>query len=270
MTVNAPAVDQVRRRQEAFYDDAEAQRFEWLTEHPLVRRAEQALLATLGGLADAPSILEVGCGEGANFATLRKSGRRFRYTGFDCFPAKVAFCRQRHRDGRFLMADARQAFPFLDRAFDRVLVRDLLHHLAAPDREQVLRESMRVLAPGGRLWIVEGNAANALGRGFALLFPHERCMLETRAPRLQQFVAATLPGYEIVEAMAEPSNAFRLVCHYRFGVPALGRTGLAGALMRVWTSAARVLRPSARWAYSIVEVRKPAEHGTAAAKSSPA
>src|SRR5688500_10476366 len=226
----AETADSVRLRQEAFYDGAEANRFEWLTGHPIIRRAEQALLSHLHGMDGMPSILEVGCGEGANFATLQSTGLRFRYTGFDCFPVKVAFCRQRHREGRFLVADARKPFPFLDDSYDCVLVRDLLHHLAEADMAHVLRESMRVLPPGGRLWIVEGNATNMLGCGFAMLFPHERCMLETRAPRLQRFVADTLPGHSITEGMEEASNFFRLLYHYQFGFPALGRPPLAGEI----------------------------------------
>jgi ubiquinone/menaquinone biosynthesis C-methylase UbiE len=251
-----PTVDPVRLRQEEFYDDAETNRFEWLTGHPIIRCAERTLLSHLHGLEGVPSILEVGCGEGANFATLQSTGTRFRYTGFDCFPVKVAFCRQRHRGGRFLMADARQPFPFQDASFDRVLIRDLLHHLAAPDRAHVLHESMRVLIPDGRLWIIEGNATNLLGRGFAMLFPHERCMLETRAPRLQRFVAETLSEHQITETMEEPSNLFRLICHYQFGFPAFGRTRLMRRVTGAWDSVSRALRPSQRWAYSIIEVRK--------------
>jgi ubiquinone/menaquinone biosynthesis C-methylase UbiE len=252
----ASTADEVRLRQEDFYDAAETNRFEWLTEHPIIRRAEQALLAHLGSLEGTPKVMEVGCGEGANLATLVSSGKRIRYPGFDCFPAKVAFCRQRHAAGRFLVADARRPFPFRDGAYDVVLIRDILHHLAEPDRTHVLLESMRVLAPGGRLWIIEGNATNLLGRGFAMIFPHERCMLETRTPRLQGFVARTLPGHQIAEAMEEPSNMFRLLYHYQYGLPALGRTTAIAWVTRFWNKVSRAVRPSTRWAYSIIEVRK--------------
>lgn len=252
--------DSVRLRQEAFYVDAETNRFEWLTRHPIIRRAEQRLLAALGGLEGNPSILEIGCGEGANFVTLQGSGKPFRYTGFDCFPAKIGFCRRRHRHGRFVVADARHGFPFNDRSYDRVLVRDVLHHLEESERSHVIREAMRVLSPGGKLWIIEGNAANLLGYGFAMLFPHERCMLETRAPRLQRFVRHTLPGYQIDEAMEEPSNFFRMACHYQFGFPSIGHTSVVRWLTHTWDRLSRVVRPQRRWAYSIVEVRKPTAH----------
>jgi ubiquinone/menaquinone biosynthesis C-methylase UbiE len=253
---NAVPADQVRLRQEAFYDQAEMRRFEWLTTHPGIQGAEQRLLGQLHGLENGMSVLEVGCGEGANLATLRALGARVRYTGFDCFPAKIGFCRQRHPDARFLVADARRQLPFRDGAFDRVLIRDILHHLAEADRAQVLRESLRVLRPGGRLWIVEGNARNLIGRAFAMIFEHERCMLETRVPRLQQLVRATLGGEAIAESMGEPTNFFRLLYHYQFGFPRLARFGPIAAVLSAWQALARWSRPSARWAYSIIEVQK--------------
>jgi SAM-dependent methyltransferase len=106
----------VRLRQEAFYGRAEIERFEWLTGHPAIVKAERRLLASLDGLGAATEILEVGCGEGANLATLRALGVTAGYTGFDCFPSKVGFCRARHPDARFLVADARRPFPFRDNA----------------------------------------------------------------------------------------------------------------------------------------------------------
>src|SRR5215204_663868 len=128
------ASDDVRGRQEAFYGRAEVERFEWLTRHPAIVEAERRLLASVDGLGKANNILEVGCGEGANLATLRALGITAAYTGFDCFPAKVDFCRTRHADARFVMADARRPFPFRDNSYDGVLIRDLLHHVAEQDR----------------------------------------------------------------------------------------------------------------------------------------
>jgi len=81
-------------------------------------------------------------------------------------------------------------------------------------------------------------------------------MLETRTPRLQRFVAETLTGHRISQAMEEPSNMFRLLYHYQFGLPALGRTSFIAWATRLWEGVSRALRPSQRWAYSIIEVRK--------------
>ena len=247
--------EDVRHRQEAFYGRAEIERFEWLTTHPAIVHAERRLLASLHGLTSATEILEVGCGEGANLVTMRALGVRARYTGFDCFPPKVEFCRAHHASARFLVADARHPFPFRDDTYDRVLIRDVLHHMIEPDRIHVLREALRVLAPGGTLSLIEGNARNLLGFAFAMLLPHERCMLDVRAPQLQRFVAGTLPGLVSRQQMDEPSNLFRLLFHYRFGLPALARMPGIIPLLSGWNRVVRTCWPEHTWAYSIVEVR---------------
>jgi SAM-dependent methyltransferase len=255
--VRVDASEDVRHRQEAFYERPESERFEWMTKHPAVVSAEQRLLASLDGLTSATEILEVGCGEGANLVTMRAIGVRAGYTGFDCFPSKVAFCRAHHASARFLVADARRPFPFRDDTYDRVLIRDVLHHMIEPDRIHVLREALRVLAPGGTLSLIEGNARNLLGFAFAMLLPHERCMLDIRAPHLQRFVAKTLPGLVSRQLMDEPSNLFRLLFHYRFGLPALARIPGVMPLLSRWNQVVRTFWPERTWAYSIVEIRKP-------------
>jgi len=255
--VRVDSPDEVRRLQESFYDRAEIERFEWLTGHPAVVSAERRLLGSLDGLTSAGEILEVGCGEGANLVTMRSLGVSASYTGFDCFPSKVGFCRAHHANARFLVADARRAFPFRDNCYDRVLIRDLLHHVIEPDRVHVLREAIRVLSPGGTLSLIEGNARNLLGFTFAMLLPHERCMLDTRAPRLQRFVAGTLPGLPSRQLMDEPTNLFRLLFHYRYGLPALARMPSVMTLLSAWDRVVRACWPQRTWAYSIVEIRKP-------------
>jgi SAM-dependent methyltransferase len=247
--------DPIRRRQEDFYRAAEADRFEWLTGNPVVSAAERALLGRVTALEHARSILEVGCGEGATIATLRSMGSTASYTGFDCFAEKIAFCRERHPADRFVLADARTAFPFASGSFDVVLVRDVLHHLSSRDRSHVLREACRILIDGGMLTIVEGNASNPINAGYALVFAHERCMLETRRPRLESIVAHALPGIPMHIAMEEPSNLFRFVLHYRFGLPGLARISMVRAGLRTWSALVRRLSPRRAWAYSIVELQ---------------
>lgn len=65
------------------------------------------------------------------------------------------------------------AMPFDDGAFANVVGVDVLHHLARPG--QALREIARVLAPGGRLILVEP-WAGPLGRLFYRYLHHEDCV----------------------------------------------------------------------------------------------
>ena len=52
-------------------------------------------------------------------------------------------------------ADAR-ALPFADDSFDTVIGRRFLHHVPEDERGEIIAEARRVLAPGGRLVLLEG------------------------------------------------------------------------------------------------------------------
>ncbi len=249
-------IEPVRQLQEAFYQDAEADRFYWLTNHPYVLQAERRLLRHIEAWPEACSILEVGCGEGATLKTLQNMGIHPTYVGFDCFPAKVQFCCREHKEGRFLTADARFGFPFHSGCFERVLVRDVLHHLEESERISLLNEALRVLKPKGNLVVIEGNANNFVGMAFALLFKHERCMLETRSHLLEALVGRIARFCRMRVNMEEPSNLFRLILHYRLGFPSLGNSKLIIRLMDGWQSVARKLSPTRRWAYTIITIEK--------------
>ena len=56
------------------------------------------------------------------------------------------------RHGSTLVADA-HALPFADRSLANIVILDVLHHLSSP--KGFLREAARVLAPGGRLIMME-------------------------------------------------------------------------------------------------------------------
>ena len=256
MASNTADAERVRRLQEEFYTDAESARYRWLTENPLIKQAEERLFRVPQSLLSAGSILEVGCGEGANRTTLRRLGCTAAYTGFDCFQEKVDFCRAHHPQDTFLLADARVQFPFDEGTFDSVLVRDVLHHLSHEDRINVIQESLRLLSDGGVLTIVEGNANNWINRVFATIFKHERCMFETRSHLLRSFVSEIATGHETRVEMTEPSPLFRLAAHYSFGFPRLATTPVIRGALAGWSKISQWISPHDWWAYSVVEVVK--------------
>jgi ubiquinone/menaquinone biosynthesis C-methylase UbiE len=100
-------------------------------------------------------VLDAGCGTG--FLALELAARGHRVTGVDFAPAMVAQARhkaaERGLNVRFEEGDAEQlAFP--DRSFDLVISRHVLWTLPHP--EAAVDEWIRVLRPGGRLAIVDG------------------------------------------------------------------------------------------------------------------
>ncbi|MGU3540450.1 class I SAM-dependent methyltransferase [Methylobacterium sp. A54F] len=110
-------------------------------------------------------LLDVGCGAGGLARVL--AGRGARVTGIDPNPQAVAAAAAAVPEARFEAARA-EALPFPDAAFDGAVCLNALHHTADPGA--ALAEMARVVAPGGRIVVVEPLAE---GSYFAALRPIE-------------------------------------------------------------------------------------------------
>jgi SAM-dependent methyltransferase len=87
-------------------------------------------------------LLDIGCGTGwlaEDFPS---------YTGIDASPEAVHTATQLGRN--VVRGDVEEPLPFADEAFDAVVMKDLLEHVADP--VAVVREARRALAPGGLLF----------------------------------------------------------------------------------------------------------------------
>ena len=93
--------------------------------------------------------LDLGCGPGA-FSDLFDGDD---YVGADLHKGYIDWARK-HRKGTFIACDARSV-PLPERRFDQVLIFGLLHHLSDDVTRAVLRETQRLLVPGGRALVIE-------------------------------------------------------------------------------------------------------------------
>ncbi len=111
-----------------------------------------------GGIA----ALDVGCGTG--FLSLELAGRGHRVTGIDFAPEMLALAKGKAADAgahiRFEHADA-ENLPFAAASFDLVITRHVLWTLPHP--EAAIGEWIRVLRPGGRLAVIDGQSLVAPG-----------------------------------------------------------------------------------------------------------
>jgi SAM-dependent methyltransferase len=98
-------------------------------------------------------LLEVGCGLGFLLHALERFAPGLEAEGVDISGFGARFARERL--GLMVRAGTLEAAGFADAAFDIVLQKDLLEHVGSP-REH-LRETARVLRPGGFLWLVTPN-----------------------------------------------------------------------------------------------------------------
>lgn len=105
----------------------------------------------LASLTADDRFLDVGCGPGAALEHAAASGADV--AGVDPSPSMVQRASRRVPDAEVRVGSA-EALPFPDDRFTVVINVASFHHWA--DREAGLNETLRVLAPGGRLHIVEG------------------------------------------------------------------------------------------------------------------
>lgn len=94
------------------------------------------------------SVLEVGCGDGATLAELKKIGKAQRTAGIEYEPAAAA--RAARVVDQVLPGDAQTMdLPFRPNQFDAILFPDVLEHLSDP--WSTLKRFRRFLKPQGRL-----------------------------------------------------------------------------------------------------------------------
>lgn len=136
--------------------DAQAPTFDDEPDHGLadvaVRAAWRSLL--LDALPPAPArVADLGCGTGTLSQLLAEEG--YAVDGVDFSPAMVARARAKVGDRcSFVVADAAEP-PLAPAAYDVVLCRHVLWTL--PHQSAALRRWDDLLAPGGRLVLVEGS-----------------------------------------------------------------------------------------------------------------
>jgi SAM-dependent methyltransferase len=87
------------------------------------------------------SVLDVGCGPGANYEVLDSLGRASTYVGVDASERAIEVARARYPRGDFRVVDGAHVTDVLGReSWDVVIVRHLLEHL--PDFEPVMSEAL--------------------------------------------------------------------------------------------------------------------------------
>ncbi|MBX9931964.1 MAG: metalloregulator ArsR/SmtB family transcription factor [Methylobacterium sp.] len=115
---------------------------------------EAAIVDILGG-RPIRSLIDLGTGTGRMLGLL--AGRAARATGLDSSHAMLSVARANLERMGLSRVDLRQgdihAPPFARGSFDVVLVHQVLHYLDDPAR--ALREAARLVAPGGRLLVVD-------------------------------------------------------------------------------------------------------------------
>lgn len=99
--------------------------------------------------AAATSILDIGCGMGQTLKALQL-GPTIEAWGLDCDVKAIEAGRENMDDNVHLVVGTGERLPFPDESFDLVYSRVALPYMNIP---VTLREILRVLRPGGKLWV---------------------------------------------------------------------------------------------------------------------
>jgi len=155
-------------------------------------------------------VLDVGCGGGQTIRSLAALATAGHVDGVDYAAASVAVAREKNADfidsGRVAVQQASVSqLPFPDAAFD--LITAVETHYYWPDLPHDLRETLRVLKPGGRVVII---AETYKGRPMDWLYrPVMRLLLDATYLSLDEHRAAlTEAGFAAVEVHTEPSRGW--------------------------------------------------------------
>lgn len=109
------------------------------------------------------SVLEAGCGVGAQTITLAAHSPKALITSMDVSDVSVAEARKAVQSAGIRNVTLRQAdifhLPFPSESFDHVFVCFVLEHLVHP--VEALRALKRVLKPGGTITVIEGDHGSA-------------------------------------------------------------------------------------------------------------
>jgi SAM-dependent methyltransferase len=133
-----------------------------------VRNAHWPLIAQ-AGIEPGATVLEIGCGTGNVLLLAARAVPGAAFVGLDPDAAALGVARRKaRRAGVTLRLDHGYAdrLPYPDGSVDRVLSSFMLHHLPAKQQREALQEVRRVLAPGGRLHLldIDGSPPSRAGR----------------------------------------------------------------------------------------------------------
>ena len=92
-------------------------------------------------LGSDPSVLDIGCGLGDFYQSLKEDGRNCQYTGYDIVPEYVAECRKRYPEANFQVRDIFRED--IDGAYETIVMSQLLNNrYQKSDNLQVMKTAL--------------------------------------------------------------------------------------------------------------------------------
>ena len=153
------------------------ERWAGLLATPLYRRVVADVSAA--NLPGGANVLDVGTGPGRLPVEIARRSPQVRVTGLDVSPRMIEAAAAAIEPGQQVTAEVGDVakLPYRDGSVDLVVSTLSQHHW--PDRAAALAELVRVLAPGGRIWIYDLRRALRTARvAAAVAFPGSEVRIE--------------------------------------------------------------------------------------------
>jgi ubiquinone/menaquinone biosynthesis C-methylase UbiE len=115
------------------------------------------------------TILDLGCGDGAYTASLKKLFPQIRFVGVDAAAKAIAGAQAKYPDVDFKVANALDYSTFPQERFDLAIARGVLHHV--PDAKVALQNLMRC---ADEVLIIEPNGNNPVLKVIEVVSPYHR------------------------------------------------------------------------------------------------
>jgi len=145
-------------------------------------------------------ILDVGCGDGLVDVFLEKTFPSFSINAIDVSADSIALAKEKQLHNTVFSQFDGLHIPFDDNSFDLILLASVLHHINFELHDSFISEVIRVLKPGGRIYVFEHNPKNPFTRHIV-----RTCVFDKDARLLRASYA---------QQLLKENGCSNLLCHF--------------------------------------------------------